>query len=87
MDKTYSISEARKDFSGLVRKAEAGHQVALSRRGRTVAVVISASEFARRVSKCSAVSAAIDAFRRNHGASLDDADWLPARDHAPVTNP
>jgi prevent-host-death family protein len=80
VDKTYSIAEARNDLSGVVREAEAGRPVTLSRRGRPVAVVVSASEFARLAPQRRAVAAAIDDFRREHGASLDDADWLPARD-------
>lgn len=80
MDKTYSIAEARNDLSGVVREAEAGRPVTLSRRGRPVAVVVSASEFARLVPQRRAIAVAIDTFRREHGASLDDTDWVPARD-------
>ena len=43
MDKTYSIAEARNDLSNVVREAEAGRPVTLSRRGRIVAVVVSAA--------------------------------------------
>jgi prevent-host-death family protein len=43
MDKTYSIAEARNDLSNVVREAEAGRPVTLSRRGRPVAVVVSAA--------------------------------------------
>jgi prevent-host-death family protein len=43
MDKTYSIAEARNDLSNVVREAEAGRPVTLSRRGRPVAVVVAAS--------------------------------------------
>ncbi len=43
MDKTYSIAEARNDLSNVVREAEAGRPVTLSRRGRPVALVISAA--------------------------------------------
>lgn len=43
MDKTYSIAEARSDLSKVVREAEAGRPVTLSRRGRPVAVVVSAA--------------------------------------------
>lgn len=82
MDKTYSIAQARNDLSGVVREAEAGRPVTLSRRGRPVAVVVSASDFARLAPRRRALAAAIDAFRREHGASLDDAEWLPARDAA-----
>jgi prevent-host-death family protein len=83
MDKTYSIAEARNDLSGVVREAEAGRPVTLSRRGRPVAVVVSTRDFARLTPQRRAFAAAIDAFRRDHGASLDDADWLPERDASP----
>lgn len=83
MDKTYSIAEARNDLSGVVREAEAGRPVTLSRRGRPVAVVVSASEFAKLAPRRRALAEAIDDFRREFGASLDDGDWLPARDVAP----
>jgi prevent-host-death family protein len=43
MDKTYSIAEARNDLSHVVREAEAGRPVTLSRRGRAVAVVVAAA--------------------------------------------
>ena len=48
MDKTYSIAEARNDLSGVVREAEAGRPVTLSRRGKAVAVVLSAAGFGAR---------------------------------------
>jgi prevent-host-death family protein len=83
MDKTYSIAEARNDLSGVVREAEAGHPVILSRRGRPVAVIVSASEFARMAPRRRALADAIDAFRHEHVASLDDHDWLPERDRSP----
>lgn len=44
MDKTYSIAEARNDLSHVVREAEAGRPVTLSRRGRAVAVVVSTAQ-------------------------------------------
>lgn len=44
MDRTYSIAEARNDLSNVVREAEAGQYVTLSRRGKTVAVVLSAAQ-------------------------------------------
>lgn len=83
MDKTYSIAEARNDLSGVVREAEAGRPVTLSRRGRPVAVVVSASQFAKLAPRRRALAAAIEAFRRDHGAWLDDAGWLPERDASP----
>ena len=47
MDRTYSIAEARNDLSSVVREAEAGQYVTLSRRGKTVAVVVSAAQAGR----------------------------------------
>jgi prevent-host-death family protein len=43
MGKTYSIAEARNDLSNVVREAEAGRPVTLSRRGQPVAMVVSAA--------------------------------------------
>ncbi|MBV6408940.1 MAG: hypothetical protein EFKGCFLK_02559 [Rhodocyclaceae bacterium] len=86
MDKTYSIAEARNDLSGVVREAEAGRPVTLSRRGRPVAVIVSASEFARLAPRRRALAVAIDDFRREFAASLDDGEWLPARDAMPGRN-
>ena len=68
MDKTYSIAEARNDLSGVVREAEAGRPVTLSRRGRPVAVIVSASEFARLAPRRRALAVAIDDFRREFAA-------------------
>ena len=45
--RTYSISDARTHLPALVREAEAGQQIKLTRRGRPVAVVISLGEFQR----------------------------------------
>lgn len=43
MNRTYSIAEARNDLSNVVRQAEAGQPVTLSRRGKPVAVVLAAA--------------------------------------------
>lgn len=48
MATTYSIAEARDQFASLVRNAEKSNQpVQVTRRGQTVAVIISAEEYAR----------------------------------------
>jgi len=83
MDRTCSIAEARNDLSGVVREAEAGHPVTLARRGRPVAVVISAEEFFRLGHRRPTIAEIIDSFRLKHADDLDDADWLPPRDAAP----
>ena len=80
MDKTYSIAEARNDLSGVVREAEAGRPVTLSRRGRPVAVVVSAQDYSRIANRRQTVAEAIEGFRHLHAADLDDNDWVPNRD-------
>ena len=83
MDRTYSIAEARNDLSNVVREAEAGRPVTLSRRGKVVAVVVSSAAFANLQAQRPTLSAAIAAFRQEYPCDLDDSDWLPARDPAP----
>ncbi len=41
MDREYSIAEARDHFAEIVRQAEAGDEVRLTRRGRPIAVLMS----------------------------------------------
>ena len=48
MEQAYSIAEAKDRFSELVRKAEEGTTVKISRRGKTVAVLMSEAEYSRR---------------------------------------
>jgi antitoxin Phd len=83
MDRTCSIAEARNDLSGVVREAEAGHPVTLARRGRPVAVIVSAEEFSRMGRRRPSLADVIDAFRQHHAGDLDETDWLPARDPTP----
>ncbi|HZV53316.1 MAG TPA: type II toxin-antitoxin system Phd/YefM family antitoxin [Rhodocyclaceae bacterium] len=83
MDKTYSIAEARNDLSNVVREAEAGRPVTLSRRGRPVAVVVSANDYSRMAPHRQTVAEAIDRFRSEYAGELDDKDWLAARNSSP----
>jgi prevent-host-death family protein len=47
MSRRYSIAEARSQLPAIVDQAEAGAEVELTRRGRSVAVVVSRQEFER----------------------------------------
>ena len=47
MTHTASIAEARNQLPALVHSAEAGQPTALTRRGKTVAVLLSIAEFER----------------------------------------
>ena len=61
--KQESIADARANLAELVREAEAGNAVELTRRGRSVAVLISTSEYERMIARRKKFSAAWDAFR------------------------
>ena len=87
MDRTCSIAEARNDLSGIVRDAEAGRPVTLSRRGQPVAVLVSAQHYQRMAGQRPSLSETIQNFRTEHATALDDADWLPSRDSAPGRAP
>jgi prevent-host-death family protein len=69
--KKYSISEARSNLPSLVREAEAGFEVELSRRGKSVAVLISIREFQRLHGDRPGFTAAYKRFLEDH--SLKDA--------------
>jgi prevent-host-death family protein len=43
--KTYSVAEARQNFARLIRSAERGKAIEITRRGEPVAVLLSAAEY------------------------------------------
>ncbi len=57
----FSIAEARQNLPALVRKAEAGTALELTRRGRPVAMLIGHSQFKR-----------LNSGRKSFGAAFDD---------------
>lgn len=44
-EKTYSVAEARQNFARLIRSAERGKTIEITRRGEPVAVLLSAAEY------------------------------------------
>jgi prevent-host-death family protein len=64
MSKTYSIAEARSRLSEIVNRAEAGKATELTRRGKKVAVVVSAQDFERFSGKQPTFSELFDRFRK-----------------------
>jgi len=44
-EKTYSVAEARQNFARLIRSAERGRAIEITRRGEPVAVLLSAAEY------------------------------------------
>jgi prevent-host-death family protein len=68
----YSIADARNALPRLVRDVERGRAVALTRRGKRVAVVLSEAEYRRITSKGGEFRQAFEAFM----ASRPKGGWL-----------
>ena len=64
MRKQHSISEARSNLPKLVREAESGQRVELTRRGEGVAVLIGRRQYDRLVARSRRFSEAWDEFTR-----------------------
>jgi antitoxin Phd len=64
MVKTYSIAEARDNFTSVVHEAEKGTKVELTRRGRPVAVLMGVEDFERLANAGSSFTEAYESFRR-----------------------
>jgi prevent-host-death family protein len=87
MSEQHSIAEARSSLPRLVREAESGKAVELTRRGEGVAVLIGRRQYDRLISRSRSFSEAWDAFASEVDlASLDiDPDEIfgGVRDKAP----
>jgi prevent-host-death family protein len=84
MARRVSLAEARDHLTGLVRDVERGNKVELTRRGKRVAVLVSASEYDRLRSPRTDVVSALRAWRANLPADFEgfpDTDAL--RDPSP----
>ena len=64
MGKQHSIAEARSSLPSLVREAESGKTVELTRRGKPVAVLIGQRQYERLTSKFSNFHEAYEGFTR-----------------------
>jgi prevent-host-death family protein len=89
MPKQYSIAEARSSLPSLVHAVEAGPPVELTRRGRSVAVLLSATDFARLQPRRPDLWAAIETFRRETDLEELDVDAIleDVRDRSPGREP
>jgi prevent-host-death family protein len=90
MGKQHSIAEARSSLPKLVRDAEAGKAVELTRRGQPVAVLIGQKEYERLVSRSLRFPEAWAEFTRDVDlAELDidpDEVFANVRDRSPGRN-
>lgn len=75
MAKRRSIAEARTNLPQLIRDAEAGEQIELTRRGESVAVLIGREQYERLASATRRFSEAWDEFARD--ADLDALNLDP----------
>jgi prevent-host-death family protein len=64
--KSYSVADARARLANIVDEVEAGAEVELTRRGKKVAVVMSAARYARLRGERVAFMTAYETFRANH---------------------
>jgi prevent-host-death family protein len=85
MIKEYSIAEARNNLPGLVREAEQGRPIRLTRHGKPVAVVLSMPAYQRLVEPGSGLWQRIEAFRAaNDVRDLDvESVFGDVRDRSP----
>ena len=91
MSKKQSIADARKHLPQLVRDAEAGEPIELTRHGKRVAVIVSAGEYDRLASRRPDFWEAYEEFRRTHDLeklNLDpDEIFAGVRDRSPGRDP
>jgi antitoxin Phd len=89
MVKTYSIAEARDNFTSVVHEAEKGTKVELTRRGRPVAVLIGVEDFERLAKGSSSFIEAYERFRREFDLTelqIDPVEVFETRDSSPGRN-
>ena len=83
MTKSYAVADARAHLSDILDEVEAGRAVQLTRRGRAVAVVLSAEQYDALRSERSSFADAYRAFassRALDGVGLDEAYFASLRD-------
>jgi prevent-host-death family protein len=66
MSKSYSVAAARAKLADIVDQVESGNEVELTRRGKKVAVLLSAAKYARLTGSRVAFMTAFDNFCREH---------------------
>ena len=86
MTRTYAVAEARARLSDILDEVEAGGAVHLTRRGRAVAVVLSAAQYEALRGERSSFGDAYRVFAASHamdGVDLDTTYFASLRDRGP----
>lgn len=85
MNPQYSIAQTRHNLAEIVHEAESGHPVAITRRGKPVAVLLSQAEFERLSGRqVQDVWEAISEFRASHDLQeINEQDFAGLREQSP----
>lgn len=84
MQSKYSIAEARNQLSSIIRATETGQRIKLTRRGRTVAVILSYREFERLSGQQKGFWDVLKTFSKRPG--IDPELFEDLRDQSPGRN-
>ena len=87
MTRGHSIAELRQRLARLVRNAESGDSVQITRRGKPVAILMGLRKYQQLVSRCGDFGAAYGDFARDTAVATLDIDpdevFASARDRTP----
>jgi prevent-host-death family protein len=85
-EKTYSVAEARQNFARLIRSAERGKAIEITRRGQPVAVLLSAAEYLALTGERPLFVEALTSVRERldvDGLGIGDEEFEGLRDESP----
>jgi prevent-host-death family protein len=81
-----SVAEARQNFARLIKHAQQGRAIEITRRGEPVAVLLSASEYLALTGERPSFVEAVDRVRKRLGVDdleIGDGDFERLRDESP----
>jgi len=84
--KRYSVAEVRQNFARLIRSAEGGKAIEITRHGEPVAVLLSAAEYLALTGERPRFVEVLDHVRERLGLErlgIDDEEFEALRDEAP----
>jgi len=82
-ERAYSVAEARQNFARLIRSAERGEAIEITRRGEPVAVLLSAAEYLVLTGERPSFTEALDRLRERlevEDLGIGDAEFEGLRD-------
>ena len=83
IQKEFSVSEAQKILSSIIRDVEAGYPVRLTRRGKAVAVLVPVYQYERKKTGFCEELTALRQTIENEGIEISDSDFMGLRDISP----